>query len=66
MITRVYEMIAEPSSLVGAVHCKPIDVPVLEPATSVIVPGAKGRPAALRVTSALAGPSIGLSAVIQN
>lgn len=44
-------MIGDPSSLAGATHCSPIEVPVLDPATSVIDPGAVGKPAALTVIS---------------
>ena len=62
----MYDIIAEPPSEEGAVHERPMLVPVLELATSVIVPGAKGRPAALKVTFSLAGPSEGLRPVTQN
>ena len=50
----------------GAVHAKPILLPVLEFATTVITPGANGNPAARTVKMSLACPSIGFSPVTQN
>ena len=64
--TNVYETIAEPSLLVGAVHCSPIEFPVLVLGISMIEPGAVGKPAALTVITGLIGPSSGLRAVSQN